>query len=170
MDFWQLIEKRRSTRSFLDKKIEKEKIDRILQAANRAPSARNLQSYKIFVIEDQEIKEKLQKVCRDQEFINQAGVCLVFVSWIEKAEVISERTGFFAQLDATIACYQAWLAAVDLGLSGVWIGAFSEEEMINLLDLKFGQQPIAVLPLGYAANIPELKERKSIKELVGKIL
>ena len=150
----------------MDKKIEKEKIDRILQAANRAPSARNLQSYKIFVIENQKIKEQLQEACRGQEFINQAGVCLVFVSWIEDSGVISERTGFFAQLDATIACYQAWLAAVDLGLSGVWIGAFSEEEIISLLDLKFGQQPIAVLPLGYSANTPELKERKELKDLV----
>ena len=150
----------------MDKKIEKEKIDRILQAANRAPSARNLQSYKIFVIENQKIKEQLQEACRGQEFISQAGVCLVFVSWIENSGVISERTGFFAQLDATIACYQAWLAAVDLGLSGVWIGAFSEEEIISLLDLKFGQQPIAVLPLGYSANTPELKERKELKDLV----
>ncbi len=166
MDFWQLIEKRRSTRSFLNKKIEEEKLDKILEAINRAPSARNLQSYKVFVIKDSEEKKQLRQACRDQEFISQADICLVFVSWVENTEIISERTEFFAQLDATIACYQGWLAGVELGLAGVWIGAYNEEEIAKMLDLKFGQRPVAVLPLGYTDSTPDLKARKKLADLI----
>jgi len=166
MDFWQLIEKRRSTRSFLPKPVEPEKLEKILQAANKAPSARNNQSYRIFVLEKEKEKKKLAEACMGQEFIGQASVCLVFATWIEDTSVISEKSNFYAQLDATIACYQAWLAAVDLDLSGVWIGAYRDEDIIELLDLQFGQRPVAVLPLGYASEKPSVKERMLLENLV----
>ncbi len=59
MDFAQLLKKRRSTRKLLEKPIEKEKLEKIFSAANSAPSAGNLQAYKIFVIKNEKIKKAL---------------------------------------------------------------------------------------------------------------
>jgi len=162
MDFWEIIEKRRSTRKFLNKKIEKEKIEKILTAANLAPSAHNWQSYKIYLIEDETLRQKLVPAACDQEFVGEAPVVLVFVSCPPQ----SGRSQFYSHQDATIACYQAWLAAVDLGLSAVWVGAFVEEKVKKLLNLPEREIPVAILPIGYAGENPEKTPRKSLEELV----
>lgn len=170
MDFWELIEKRRSTRSFLNKKIEEEKLEKIFEAANRAPSAHNYQSYKIYVVDRPEIRRAIKEACMyDQEYVAEAPVLLVFVTFIENKNKTDKRSKFYALNDTIIACYQSWLAAVNLGLSGVWVGAFEEEGVAEVLKLKPNQQPVAVLPLGYAAETPPLKDRKKIEDLVIKI-
>lgn len=167
MDFWELIRKRRSTRSFLDKKIEAEKLEKIFEAANRAPSAHNYQSYKIYVVDKPEIRRAIKDACMyDQEYVAEAPVLLVFVTFIETKNKTDERSKFYALNDAIIACYQSWLAAVNLGLSGVWVGAFKDEKVANVLKLKPGQQVVTILPLGYAGENPVLKNRKSLNELV----
>lgn len=170
MDFWELIEKRQSVRSFLDKKIEEEKLLKIFEAANRSPSACNFQSYKIYSIEDQKIRSEIQKTSiYNQGFIAQAPIVLVFVTSLDEIKKLGERSEFYAQIDATIACYQAWLAAVDLGLSGVWVGAFNERELAKVLKLKKEEKPIVILPLGYDAENPPRTKRKTLQELVVKI-
>lgn len=170
MDFWELIEKRRSTRSFLNKKIEAGKLQRIFKAANRAPSAHNYQSYKIYVVDKPEIRRAIKEACMyDQEYVAKAPVLLVFVTFIESKNKTDERSKFYALNDAIIACYQSWLAAINLGLSGVWVGAFDDEKLSKVLQLKQGQRPVAILPLGYAGEIPALKSRKSLGELVVRI-
>lgn len=170
MDFWELIEKRQSTRSFLDKKIEKEKLLKVLEAANKSPSACNFQSYKIYSIEDQKTRFDVQKTSiYNQGFIAQAPVVLVFVTSLKDNKGLGERSEFYAQIDTTIACYQAWLAAVDLGLSGVWVGAFGEEKLTKVLKLKKDEKPVVILPLGYAAENPPRTKRKTLQELVVKI-
>lgn len=170
MNFWELIEKRQSVRSFLNKKIEEGKLLKVFEAANKSPSACNFQSYKIYSIEDQKTRSEIQKTSiYNQGFIAETPIVLVFVTSLKDIKSMGEKSEFYAQTDATIACYQAWLAAVDLGLSGVWVGAFNERELAKVLKLKKNEKPIVVLPLGYAAETPPRTKRKTLRELVIKI-
>jgi len=162
MEFLEVIKKRRSTRKFKDKSLKEEEIEKILRAANLAPSAHNWQSYKIYLVKDQKIKNELVLASFGQEFIAQAPVVLVFVSYPRN----SGRAEFYALQDATIACYQAWLAAVDLGLAAVWIGAFEPSKVAEILQIGKNQFPVAILPIGYAGEIPSKTSRKSLSDLV----
>lgn len=171
MEFQEILAKRRSTRAFKDKPVEKEKVQKILQAANSAPSAGNLQGYEIFLVEDKEIKNKLIEAAHGQDFIGQAPVVLVFLANPARsgARYGSRGENLYCLQDATIACAFAWLAAVDLGLSCVWVGAFEDEEVRNILGADSILQPVAILPIGYPSETPEPHSRRKLEDLVHKI-
>ena len=175
MEFQEILTKRHSTRAFSDKPVEKEKIQKILEAANSAPSAGNLQGYEIFLVEDKKTKEKLVETTRGQDFIAEAPVVLIFFANPQRSgeRYRSRGENLYCIQDATIACTFAWLAAVDLGLSACWVGAFEDEEVRSALGADPTLQPIAILPLGYPADPPAggltPHPRRKLEELVHKV-
>ncbi len=148
----EIFKKRKSVRSFSDKLVEEEKLKEILAAANSAPSAGGLQAREIIVITDSELKKMISQAAHDQKHVLEAPTLLVFVALPEKsAEKYADRgRDLYATQDATLAAGFAWLEAVDLGLSGSWVGGFDEKEVQKILDLSENQKPIAILPIGYA--------------------
>ena len=78
MDFLEVVKKRKSIRRFQPKEVEEEKIQKILEIVRQAPSAGNLQAYKVFVIKTQEAKNKFYPASFGQEWIKQAAVLFVF--------------------------------------------------------------------------------------------
>ena len=78
MEFYDLITKRRSIRAYSPKPVEEEKLQRVLEATNRAPSAGNLQAYEVHVVRDASRREALARAALWQEFIARAPVVLVF--------------------------------------------------------------------------------------------
>jgi nitroreductase len=170
MDFFELISQRHSVRNFGQKEVEKEKLNKILEAADMAPSAGNLQAYEIVVVSDLYQKTRLCEACLNQQFVAQAPVVLVFCENRLKSEAKYGPRGhkLYALQDATIACAYAQLACAALGLSSCWVGAFNEEMVKKLIDAPVGVKPIAVLPIGYANEEPYLTPRREIKELAKK--
>ena len=165
MDFLKVIKKRKSIRKFQAKEIEKEKIQKILEIVRQAPSAGNLQAYKIFVVKSKTIKERFFTVTYRHRWAKEAAILFVFCA--DKAGS-SERYGqrganLYAVQDATIACAYAQLAIVDLNLGSVWIGSFDEERIKKALNT--GLIPIAILAAGYPAEDPVRPAKKKIKEL-----
>jgi len=169
MEFLEVIKRRRSTRIFLKKTIEEEKLKEILENTNLAPSAHNWQSYKIYVIKNQIIKDKLTESTRGQSYISEAPIVLVFTSLPNSQYGDHPRRDFYSLQDATIACYQAWLAAVNWGLSAVWIGAFEDQKVKEILNLSKNESPVAILPIGYSAKSLEPTPRKSLTEIIVEI-
>lgn len=171
MEFWEVLNKRRSTRAFSNEEVEEEKLQKILEAANSAPSAGNLQAYEIFLIKDKKIKDKLVEASGGQDFIAQAPVVLVFFANPSRsgARYGARGESLYSIQDATIAATFAWLAAVDLGLSTVWVGAFNDEEVKKICGADRSFQPIAILPIGYPAEIPTPHPRRKLEDLVHKI-
>lgn len=53
MDFEEVIKNRYSCKKYSDKKVEKEKLDKILEAGRLAPTAKNLQEHHIYVIQSE---------------------------------------------------------------------------------------------------------------------
>lgn len=156
MEFFEVIEKRRSVRSFLNKEIDDKTLNEILETVNLAPSAGNLQAYRIVVVRNQELKQKLATASHDQDFIVDASVVLVFLADknASKGKYGQRGVELYSIQDATIAASYSQLAATALGLGSVWVGAFEPEVIAKLVDAKPHEEPIAIIPIGYPADIP----------------
>lgn len=171
MDFFEAVEKRCSMRSFVDRPVDQHQIDKILQAANRAPSAGNLQAYEIYLVTDDRKKNELVSATLNQQFIAEAPVVLVFCT---HAELTTWKYGdrgrdLYTLQDATIACTFAMLAATALGLASVWVGAFDDDRVWEAIGSPTGQAPVAVLPVGYPARELRVKRRRPIDEIVHRV-
>ncbi|MEM2174295.1 MAG: nitroreductase family protein [Candidatus Micrarchaeia archaeon] len=165
MEFFELLKKRRSVRKFEKKDIEERKIKEILEAMNTAPSAGDLQAYKVFIIKDEKIKERLAKAAYGQYFISEAPVVFVFFANPKESGRKYGKRGeeLYCIQDSTIACTYAQLAAENLGLSSVWVGAFDDEEVKEIIGTNL--RPIAILPIGYPSEKPTKTPRKRIDEI-----
>lgn len=170
MGFFELIKERHSTRSFKETKVEEEKLQKILHACNDAPSAGNLQAYEILVVKKKEIKQELADASHSQNFISQAPVVLVFFANPKRSSTRYSSRGeeLYAVQDATIAVCYAQLAAVELGLATVWVGAFDDIAVSRALNALANLKPVAILPVGYAAEKPEKHSRRNLSDLVKK--
>jgi nitroreductase len=167
MEFFDVVKNRHSIRAFKDKKVEEEKLQRILESANAAPSAGNLQAYEIIVAKEQKKKADLAGAAFSQEFIAEAPVVLVFLASPKKSsEKYGKRgSGLYSIQDATIACAYAQLAATALGLGSVWVGAFDPEEVATVVNAK-EEIPVAILPIGYSDEKPYCTSRR--KDIIHK--
>lgn len=165
MEFWEVLERRKSTRRFLRKPVSRQAVKKILEAGRRGPSAGNLQAWRVVVVWGEGVKERLAEI--GQRFLGEAAVVLVFCAVPEESGQRYGERGreLYSVQDATIACLLCWLAAVDLGLAGVWVGAFNEEKVSEILGLEQGWRPVGILPIGYGEEKPVSPEKKRLEEL-----
>ncbi len=171
MEFGRLIEGRHSTRVYQDMPIEQEKLDAILHAASRAPSAGDLQAYSIAVVREPDMRRVLAKAAADQDWLAAAPLILVFLADPRRSAEKYERRGenLYAVQDATIACAYAQLAAHDAGLAACWVGAFRTREVAAIVGASDGQVPVAILAVGYAGESPFITPRRALSEMVREI-
>jgi nitroreductase len=168
-DFFETVRHRHSIRKFRDDlPVETEKLHAILEMACAAPSAGDLQSYRIYVIQDAAKRELLSKATMNQPFIADAPVSLLFCSDPQRAASKYGARGekLYALQDATIAATYAQLAIVAAGLGSTWVGQFDEEKLKASLGLEAGLEPVAILCVGYPAELPEESPRRHLNEVV----
>jgi len=164
-DLFAVMAKRRSTRKFSDKPVETTKIDKIIAAADTAPTAGNYQGFEIFYIKSPEKKKLLVDACNKQPYVD-APVVLVFCKnpsrmKFDFSENILKK---FAIQDATLAAGYSQLAAQALGLSSIWIGMFDEEKIMEIIGTDL--IPSSVLCIGYPKQTKFPKPRRNLKDLV----
>lgn len=149
MNLSEILVKRQSVRKFKNIKIPIKKIRDIIALAELAPSAGNLQSYRVKIVEG-------------------IPVVLVVCADLEKSTSKYGERGrdLYAIQDATVFASYIQLIAVDFGLSSVWIGAFKEQYIKEMLGLSYNLKPIAVIKLGYADEIPRRTKRRNLKEII----
>ena len=167
MEFTEVIRNRHSIRTFTDQPVEAEKLQQILETANLAPSAGNLQAYEIYVVTDAKKRDGLSCAALAQEYVAVAPVALVFCTHPELTEGrYTERgTRLYTVQDATIACTFAMLAATSLGLGSVWVGTFDEKVVRLIIGAPDTQQPVVILAIGYPGEFPEQHPRRSLEQL-----
>jgi nitroreductase len=163
-----VLRARRSIRRFQPAPVPREVLEPVLSAAISGPSAGNRQGFRIQVVRDAFIRNRLRDAALGQASVGTAPVVLVFSADgpASAAKYGDRGADLYAVQDATIACTIAWLKAVDSGLSGVWIGAFDERAVAEILGLSAGVRPVALLPLGYADESPGSKTSRPRSELV----
>jgi nitroreductase len=167
MEFFEVLGSRHSVRKFKDADVEEEKLRKILEAANSAPSAGDLQAYEIVVVRDKARKEKLSSAAYEQESIAHASVVLVFLMNPERSSRRYSKRGaeLYCVQDATIAAAYSQLAAAALGLGCVWVGGFDEREVAKVVNVKPNLRPVSMLPIGYADEQPRITPRRKLEEL-----
>ncbi|GAH71268.1 unnamed protein product, partial [marine sediment metagenome] len=166
-----LIESRRTIRSYSSKPLTQNEIDTIIRGAMRAPTAGNLMMYSIIQVSDQKLKDKLVKTCDNQPHIAKAPLVLLFLAdmqrWWDYFQVckVEEKCNeigkefqtpqesdlLLACCDALIAAQNSVIAAEALGIGSCYIGDIMENyeihrEMFNLPRWVF---PITLLCYGY---------------------
>lgn len=165
-DFFRVISIRRSTRNFdTSKLVEQWKVDKILAAADTAPSAGNFQGFEVFYIKNKEIKKRLIEAANNQPYVN-APVVLVFCKDPSRVRINfpPEILAKFSLQDATLAAGYSQLAASALGLSSIWIGMIDEEKVKQIIGTDL--TPSSILCIGYPQQKRLPKSRRKLKDLV----
>ena len=164
-DIFKVMATRRSTRKFSKNPVEKWKIDKILAAADTAPTAGNFQGFEIFYVSDKETKEKLVKASNNQPYVN-TPLVLVFCMNPSRVKLnFSPKVIMkFSIQDATLAAAYSQLAASALGLSSIWIGMFDEEKVKEIIGTDL--RPTSILCIGYPIKKRPAKLRRQLKELI----
>ena len=167
MDFSEVIKNRYSCKKFSDKEVEKEKLDRILEAGRVAPTAKNLQEQHIYVVQSEKGLEAIDKVtpCRYQ-----APVVLVVA--YNKNNVFTYPGGKRDSgiEDASIVATHMMLAAYNEGVDSCWINFFAPDELAQALNLPEEEEILMLLDLGIAAEeagaLPNHNSRKDLAETI----
>ncbi len=168
-DFFETVHRRHSVRKYhADMPVEQEKLQAVLNTACAAPSAGDLQAYRIVVVTDADTRTALRGAAGDQPFLSEAPVCLVFCCDRERsAEKYGERgRNLYAIQDTTIAAAYAQLAVVAAGMGSTWVGYFDADAVQAALKLDPSLEPIAMLSLGYPAELPEPTPRRHLTDVV----
>ena len=168
MDFFEVVDRRRSVRAFTDDAVTPGDLDAVLRATRAAPSAGNLQAYELVVVRDRPKREELAKAALGQSFIAQAPVCVVFLANPERSarEYGDRGRELYCIQDATIAACHAQLACVALGLASTWVGAFSDDGVRAAVSASRDLIPVCILPVGHPAEAPAANPRRSLSDLV----
>jgi len=155
-----VISSRRSVRKYENKEIPKEVLDQILEAGRQSPSAVNKQPYRFVVVTKSELKKEMKAIF--SRFLEKAPIVIVGC-----ANVKARLTGKWAVVDTTIALQNMLLAAWSLGVGSCWIGSFNEQKTKKALNVPEDWKVVALLTLGYPAESPNERKKKSIEELFG---
>jgi nitroreductase len=173
IDFWQVLEDRYSVRSFdPTEDVSPEVVERLLQAAIRAPSAGNRQPWHFYVVRDPGVQQGLAAAAYGQDFVAQAPVVIVVCANPEQSAERYRQRGheLYCLQDTAAAAEHILLAAVASGLGGCWVGAFDERRAARVLELPHQHRPIAILPIGKPADEPGMRSsRRSLQATVSYI-
>ena len=147
MNFEDVVKNRTAVRSFKDEKIKKEELDKILELGRLAPTAKNIQPQKIFVVES---KEGLNKI--DLASPCRYGAPIVLLICSDKSTAFSMNNHSTYEMDASIVATFLMLAATSLNIGSIWVEMFDKEKVKELFNLDSNIEPICLIPIGYKAD------------------
>lgn len=167
MDFLEIAKKRYSVHSYSDRKVEGEKLDKILQAAHIAPTAANLQPVHLIVVQKKDGLERIGKGAN----IYGAPLAIIVCADHNKAWVRPFDKKKTSDIDASILTDHMMIEATELGLGSVWVCYFKPDVIRKEFSLPDNLEPINILAIGYSNEAAADPERHSqnripIKELV----
>jgi nitroreductase len=164
MDFSELVSKRYSVRAYKRTPIGKGKLLKILNAARLAPTANNRQPFQIIVVHTKGKEQELLSIYPKKWFVQAPLIICICglptIGWIRK----DGRS--YLDVDIAIVMDQMVLAATDLGIGTCFIAAFDAANARKVLSIPNDVEPMLFTPLGYPADIPGIKKRKNLEELV----
>ncbi len=167
MTVLEAVKGRRSIRKFQDRPIPDEYIQKLIEALIWAPSAGNLQARKFYFVEDEGTKEALARAALRQGFVARAPLVVVGCTDSRIRNVYGDRGVYLYSIqDVACSIMNMMLVAHELGLGTVWVGAFYEDEVSEVLALPGHLRPVAIVPVGYPARVPSPPPRVSPEEAV----
>ncbi len=165
MNFEDIIRRRTSVRKFSDKSIEKEKLDMILEAGRLAPTAKNSQPIKIYVVQSEDGINKIDNCTRCRY-----GASTVLIICGNKDSAYHKGDYSTYEMDSCIVATHMMLEATNIGVDNIWIESFDSDALRREFNIPYEFIPVCLLPLGYKAEdcpVNPLHDiRKDINELV----
>lgn len=171
-----VILNRRSIRKFQNTPVEAEKITAVLEAARWAPSGNNMQPARFIVVRDRDSRYALCQADNNQAWMMSAPVFIVVVADLlarvapDHAPRIDEHSSEWEAKrvirDAAIAAGYLLLEVENQGLGACWTGFFEQENVRPILGLPEDKFVVAIIPVGYPAESPNPRMRKSLDEIV----
>ena len=174
MSFIELVQKRRSVRSYRPDPVPREAVERCLEAARLAPSACNSQGWYFVVVDSPEMRERFTEAAFSglhsmNKFAKDAPVHIAVVR--ESAKPASRFGGFFRAVDFSlidigIACEHLVLQAAEEDIGSCMFGWFDEKGVKRLLGLPRGSRVDLLICLGYTDRpLRAPKQRKFLDEI-----
>lgn len=168
MNFLELAKTRFSSRKYLNNPVEKEKLLIIMETARIAPSAANKQPWLFYIIQN-ENSRKLISETYHREWLKAAPVIIVACADHSKGWIRSDHKDH-CDIDLAIAIDHITLQAAELGLGSCWICNFDPKKCSKILNLPDYIEPIALIPVAYPADSPDINrhvsQRKQLSEIV----
>ena len=141
MDFFEAVRKRYSCRAYQDRPVEADKLNRVLDAARLAPSAKNLQDWRFVVVTDPSARKQMQVAANNQPFVGQAPVVIAACSNSAYRMTCQQPIG---PIDISIALEHIALAATSLGLATCWVGSFFPDKVRQVLGIPGDIEPYGI--------------------------
>jgi nitroreductase len=163
MNVFDAISQRYSCRSYQDKPIAPDKLDRILEAARLAPSARNLQDWRFVIVTDPAERAELATAANNQTMVASAPAIIVACSNTSYRMRCGQMIG---PIDVSIALEHIALQAVEEGLATCWIGSFYHDKVRQILDIPHGVEVVQLMLVGYPADKQAAVKRDPIENIV----
>lgn len=170
----ELIRKRQSDRKYSEKPIEKEKVERIIEAGRVSPSACNAQPWKFIVVDNHRLIGKIAKAASAKllgmnSFVTQAPLMIIIVR--EKPNLSSNIGGTiknkdYSLIDIGISAENICLQARAEGIGSCMIGWFDENEVKKILSIPRSKRVELIITLGYSLSEYRTKKRKPAEEVV----
>jgi len=168
MDVFDAIKNRRSIRTYKQTALPQTTLDQLVDAAIAAPSAGNSQPWAFVVAVLEQTRRALSKAAYGQKSLEEASAVFVVCADEKAAEDAYGPRGktLYCYQDTAAAVENLLLAAAALGLGTCWIGAFREEEVRKVVNCPVNMRPVALVPVGYAAESPPTRPRRTRTEVV----
>lgn len=161
MDFLEIAKLRYSVRNYKSKRIEPEKLEKILLAAHVAPTAANLQPVRLIVVQKEDGLNKIGKAAN----LYGAPLAIIVCSEHKKAWTRPFDNKNTADVDASILTDHMMMEATELGLGSVWICYFKPDVIREEFQLPDTLEPINILAVGYADGSPADPERHKTQRI-----
>ncbi len=161
------ILKRRSIRAYKPDPVEPEKLSRIMEAGRAAPTSRNAQEWKILLVEDKDLRNRLVEAASPhQQFLKQAPFILAGCGLNTEYIMRCGHPGYI--IDVSIVLDHISLQAAREGLGTCWIGSFYEDKAREVLQIPDHIRIVQLMSLGYPAASPRPTPRKPVEEFFKK--
>lgn len=158
MKFIDLAKCRHSVRGYINKAIEPEKLEYVMQCVRLAPSAVNIQPWKFITVKDDDAKRKIRQ-CYKRNWFGEAPMYFIACadhtqSWHRPSDGRDH-----ADIDVAIAVEHLCLAATEQGLGTCWVCNFDAQLCSRLFNLEPGMEPCVLIPIGYASEAEKTQPR-----------
>jgi Nitroreductase len=161
----EVIQKRRSSRAYADKSVEKEKIHSLFEAARWAPSSLNEQPwFYIYATRDQELWSKIFEAVKEGNKIWAKNAPLLICSFARKNYIRFEHPNPAARYDLGAANAFLSLQAAHLGLNVHQMAGFDSQIIIKNLGVPDEFEPFIVMAIGYPGDVEKLPENLKARE------
>lgn len=155
MNFVEIAKTRYSCRNYQDKKVEKEKLEKILEVARIAPTGGNRQPQRLIVIQETEGLNKVSKAAN----IYDVPLAIIICGDKDKVWTRPFDGKQLTDIDTSIITDHMMLQATELGLASVWVCYFKPDVIRAEFNLPDNLEPVNILLIGYEAGAPESPNR-----------